>query len=1674
MGWPISERRFIAPQNGDQVSAKKVNYTAVDQYRALDRAGAMIAAWSTIDPLRIEQGLGLLSKTEALAGNAPARTGIFILDAVDEAQSNGSGDFFAYSPLLNGAAEIFNGSIGELVTDENIVLASKSGMTGGTCQSDLGNCSFVDQLTTEIKKDWHGGDTPSEGTGALYLDNNAGELLLFGQKNGDGQFGLPYLLLGRVDMPYPDVYGLTRSGNLALVANGNGGVQVIDVTNMTAPYHVGYIKPNGFARDVKVRGHYAYIAASEEGVVVADLSTPAMPIVAKVDTLGVANRLNLVGNQLYVTDMAGSGESARLSRIDISEPDQPRLVPVVEIAPHRPDQTTGGLYDVHVSGNLAYVTELLSDQEDKPSQSLVQIIDLARVGQSGVDATVPVMVQRNATLDNFGVRGVTLARGAIQVAAGKGGIGRIDLPALTVLQHSPQVGETDISTQLSQVLIELSAVLPGDTNLSDYVQVLEGDAQIGRDVTAQFDLSFAPRGTDTTKRRIQLVRKDGQNLLPRQRYYVRIKQGLKPVTGQPLASDYVFTFSTASADAQYPDIISICTRESAELHGCVNVGDVRGGTQVVVRGSNFGEQPRLSLGGEPLVVENRVVDADTGIVTIYAKTVPNYPGPASVTVTTAAGLSDTVLGGFVFVDELSISHLTPAVVRVAQTGKNDRVDLVGKGFHAGMTLTAYKSGEPGTAKTFKVGSDDLRLYSAERMSLLVPDLRDDEGGGYRGFIDIELADDLGRHYVQRNALFYGRLQLDRSLESEPPMTMEVIDARLKTLADGQLTSYVPDPLKLPPGNIVDLAADSELHMLYVLGRGELKGPAPGNLLNLEQLQHYYAPGWISLVKYDPAKIAEAAPRHGLGYYNLPQDLQPSAMALAEKQLYVTARGYDFPYLDTEYEGRSVLLVYDRETRDPDALTEQPPGKDRDIRYSLPLPNGTVAEKVVAHQGLLLINAGKEGVVVVSIADPLRPSVVRRLTSATVDGRTLALTNVTDISVIGDALHVVNSGNRVIFDLSKPSLPQLGDSRVTGITGITADGSQFVTGNALSLYDASRPAFIREQGRYLSGGFSVPGESVGIRAQVSTAFNLTQTGSDKADCEKGSIGYLGFYDFSRADNISLLDALGLPYCIRPPGVGLLMKPYRVNPSTLTDQGIAAFATYTASGDDVISNLGLVDLLTQELVRSIPADGADGVPLDSPLTLQFTRALSALDDKQLRQFLVLQHDAQNNQPASELPYALQRSTDGRMLSVQPVQSLQANHSYRLILKGDLASRRSRGLLEHSIRLRAGVAGGGQVQIVSTAPGMLDVGGGELDVVLRGASGQVQFSVSGQAANGSLAETLADGTARYRVQAPSSLPGAASLQVVSGNGSKASKVGAVQFVEPLLLRSLTPGLGSLNGGTKVQIKGQGFRSETGAMSVHFGDMPVTQYKVLDAETLEVVTPAGPIGTVDVRVQLTNGQQGTLSQAFTYQQPPQSQIRDDGGRIYDMALDPSGSLLFSAQGTSGVLVYDINAGNYTADPQKPLNPDDLLRLIDRNGDKSDDRIISRIVLPSNFIAVGVEPFFERGSDRVYITAVHLDGAGNPDAARLYTVAFDELDPAKTTIIGSLELPGTSVRGLRVRNARVLLAMGEEGLGIVDSFLPNKTYLVQSLAAAPKLPMLDIATQTGVGTQVGDGTAPA
>ena len=69
--------------------------------------------------------------------------------------------------------------------------------------------------------------------------------------------------------------------------------------------------------------------------------------------------------------------------------------------------------------------------------------------------------------------------------------------------------------------------------------------------------------------------------------------------------------------------------------------------------------------------------------------------------------------------------------------------------------------------------------------------------------------------------------------------------------------------------------------------------------------------------------------------------------------------------------------------------------------------------------------------------------------------------------------------------------------------------------------------------------------------------------------------------------------------------------------------------------------------------------------------------------------------------------------------------------------------------------------------------------------------------------------------------------------------------------------------NGGTPVTIKGMGFRPGLLRVQVSFGGIPAKDedIRVIDTETLEVVTPAGRIGAADLTVTLDNGQTRTLA---------------------------------------------------------------------------------------------------------------------------------------------------------------------------------------------------------------------
>ncbi len=86
---------------------------------------------------------------------------------------------------------------------------------------------------------------------------------------------------------------------------------------------------------------------------------------------------------------------------------------------------------------------------------------------------------------------------------------------------------------------------------------------------------------------------------------------------------------------------------------------------------------------------------------------------------------------------------------------------------------------------------------------------------------------------------------------------------------------------------------------------------------------------------------------------------------------------------------------------------------------------------------------------------------------------------------------------------------------------------------------------------------------------------------------------------------------------------------------------------------------------------------------------------------------------------------------------------------------------------------------------------------------------------------------------------------------------------------IESVTPSKGSSIGGEEVVITGSDFRA---GISVFFGENAVRPDDVtlVDYKTLKVITPAGDSGTVDVKVENTDGELGVLSGGFTYISSP------------------------------------------------------------------------------------------------------------------------------------------------------------------------------------------------------------
>ncbi|MBE0428792.1 MAG: hypothetical protein IBX61_02850 [Thermoleophilia bacterium] len=141
-----------------------------------------------------------------------------------------------------------------------------------------------------------------------------------------------------------DARGVTVAGNHAIVAAGNGGLQIIDISNPANPSKVGSYKTPSYAYDVAVSAQYAYVVYGV-GMQIFDISEPASPrLTSTYNTPGTAYGVHVSGSYALVAD-----RSAGLQIVDVSNPQSP--------VPAGTFDTPGSAMDVAVAGQYAFVAD---------------------------------------------------------------------------------------------------------------------------------------------------------------------------------------------------------------------------------------------------------------------------------------------------------------------------------------------------------------------------------------------------------------------------------------------------------------------------------------------------------------------------------------------------------------------------------------------------------------------------------------------------------------------------------------------------------------------------------------------------------------------------------------------------------------------------------------------------------------------------------------------------------------------------------------------------------------------------------------------------------------------------------------------------------------------------------------------------------------------------------------------------------------------------------------------------------------------------------------------------------------------------------------------------------------------------------------------------------------------
>ncbi|MFZ2725664.1 MAG: hypothetical protein WAX77_05405 [Methylococcaceae bacterium] len=221
------------------------------------------------------------------------------------------------SPTLIGTVSTGNAFYDVQISGSNIAYLASSGYNAGLQIIDFSN---LDNATLK---------------GSYFANNYANSLQIIGTTAylADGVSGFqlvsisnPYLpiLKGVYTNGYSSVNDVQVVGNIAYLAdNGTdaSGLQIINISNAYLPFRVGSLTTYD-ARDVQVIGSRAYLADGYAGLDIIDISDPSAPylIGSYENTAGTAYSVDVVGHIAYIAD-----GTAGLQVVDVSNANAPVL-----------------------------------------------------------------------------------------------------------------------------------------------------------------------------------------------------------------------------------------------------------------------------------------------------------------------------------------------------------------------------------------------------------------------------------------------------------------------------------------------------------------------------------------------------------------------------------------------------------------------------------------------------------------------------------------------------------------------------------------------------------------------------------------------------------------------------------------------------------------------------------------------------------------------------------------------------------------------------------------------------------------------------------------------------------------------------------------------------------------------------------------------------------------------------------------------------------------------------------------------------------------------------------------------------------------------------------------------------------------------------------------------------